>query len=113
MGLNTPEEIAAGIQAICEEIHRRSPKTHILLLGIFPRGPKPDDTRAKVGQVNALIAKLDGRNDVTYLDIGDKFLEPDGSITREMMGDYLHPTAKGYQVWADAMEPPLQRLLKE
>jgi lysophospholipase L1-like esterase len=113
MGLNTPEEIAAGIQAICEEIHRRLPKTHILLLGIFPRGPKPDATRAKVGQVNELIAKFDGHTGVTYLDIGAKFLEPDGSITREMMGDYLHPTAKGYQVWADAMEPTLQRLLKE
>ncbi len=113
MGLNTPEEIAAGVAALCEEIHRRSPRTRILLLGIFPRGAKPDETRAKVAQVNGLIAKFDGQNGITYLDIGGTFLEPDGTITHEMMGDYLHPTAKGYQAWADAMEPTLKRLLDE
>ena len=62
--------------------------------------------------MNASIAKFDGQNGVTYLDIGDQFLEPDGSITRDMMGDYLHPTAKGYQVWADAMVPVLKNLIE-
>ncbi len=112
MGLNTPDEIAAGIEAICAEIHRRSNRTRILLLGIFPRGAKPDATRAKVSEVNERIAKLDGKADVTYLDIGGKFLEPDGSISKEVMYDFLHPSAKGYAIWAEAMEPILKRLLQ-
>ena len=79
MMLNTSEEIAAGIEAICTSIHQRSPSTKILLLAIFPRGQQPDATRAKVDEVNRRIARLDNRDDVTFLDIGAKFLEPDGS----------------------------------
>ena len=109
--LNTPDEIAAGITAICAELHRRAPGARILLLGIFPRGRTPDATRAKVGSVNERIARLDGRNGVTYLDIGKALLEPDGSISGDVMYDYLHPTAKGYSRWAAAMEPTLNRLM--
>ena len=35
--LNTPDEIAAGVEAICATIHTRSAATKILLLAIFPR----------------------------------------------------------------------------
>jgi lysophospholipase L1-like esterase len=109
--LNSPDEIAAGIEAICASIHERSPATKILLLAIFPRGQKPDPTRAKVDEVNRRIAKLDDRDYVTFLDIGAKFLEPDGTILPEVMYDFLHPTAKGYAIWSAAMAPTLERLL--
>ncbi len=78
-----------------------------------PRGPKPDATRAKLEAINKLIAALDGQDGITFLDIGAKFLEPDGSITRETMGDFLHPTAKGYEIWAHELEPVLNKLLGE
>lgn len=112
LGLNKPEEIAEGIRAICGEIRGRSPKTKILLLAVFPRGQKPDAMRAKVGELNTLIAKLDGQNGVIFLDIGAKFLNPDGTISPEIMNDYLHPTAKGYEIWAESMEPTLKQLLE-
>ena len=38
-------------------------------------------------------------------DLGDKFLSADGSISPEVMGDFLHPTEKGYGIWADAIQP--------
>jgi lysophospholipase L1-like esterase len=113
MDLNTPDEIAAGIAAICTELHRRAPAAHILLLGIFPRGAAPDATRARVDSVNERAAGLDGRNGVTYLDIGKTFLEADGSISTAVMYDFLHPTAKGYAMWAAAMEPTLSRLMAQ
>ena len=56
--LNTSEEIAAGVEAICATIHQRSAATKILLLAIFPRGQKPDAIRAKVDDVNHRIADL-------------------------------------------------------
>jgi lysophospholipase L1-like esterase len=110
--LNTAEEIAAGVTAICAELHRRSPSTRILLLGIFPRGAHPDATRAKVDAVNQRISTLDGRDGVTYLDIGKAFLDADGSISQAVMYDYLHPTLLGYQKWTAAMGPTLDRLMK-
>ncbi len=111
--INTAEEIAAGIEAICEELSVRLPRTKILLLGIFPRGAKPDAMRGKLAGINQLISGLDGRKNVTYLDIGQVFLESDGSISPEIMNDYLHPTAAGYERWAAAMESVLRRLLGE
>ena len=113
MDLNTVDEIAAGITAICDELHRRSPASRILLLGIFPRGRTADATRAKVAAVNQRIAPLDGNNNVVYLDLGKAFLQADGSISEDVMYDYLHPTAKGYSMWLEAMSPTLTRLLSQ
>ena len=111
---NTPEEILAGIDAIRGEVHRSQPAAKIVLMAIFPRGPKPDATRAKLDTINKLVAESVAKDaGVTFLDIGAKFLEPDGSILKETMGDYLHPTAKGYEIWASALEPVLTRLLAE
>jgi lysophospholipase L1-like esterase len=109
--LNTPDEIAAGITAICVELHRRAPAARILLLGIFPRGAMPDATRAKVDAVNEHIASLNGNAGVNYLDLAKTFLQADGSISSDVMYDFLHPTAKGYAMWAAAMEPTLNRLM--
>ena len=50
---------------------------------------------------------------MTFLDIRKAFLNADGSISPEIMPDYLHLTAKGYRLWADAMEPTLWKLLDE
>jgi len=109
---NNPTEVAAGITAIVEEIKKRSPETKILLLGVFPRNEKPDSpARKDIAQVNEIIAKLDDGKTVYFMDIGKQFLEPDGSITRETMPDFLHLTPKGYQIWADAIKEKLAELL--
>jgi lysophospholipase L1-like esterase len=110
-GINTVEEIAAGVGAICEELRVRLPRAKVLLLGIFPRGAKPNPVREKMDAVNRLLAGLDGKGNVKFLDIGKVFLETDGSISPLIMNDYLHPTAAGYERWAAAMEPVLKRLL--
>jgi len=112
-GSNQPADIAIGIRAICTEIHQRTPNTKILLLGIFPRGEKPDDGRKRIDSINSLIAAFDGQDGITFLDIGTKFLNPDGTISKEIMGDFLHPTPKGQEIWAEAMEPTLKKLLGE
>ncbi len=113
LDVNTPEEIVEGIRALCNELHRCLPQTKILLLGILPRSPHPDAHRAKLADVNTGIAKLEGHANVTYLDIGQQFVNPDGSIPAELMADYLHPTARGYAVLAKAIEPMLVKLLGE
>lgn len=108
---NTAEEIADGITAIVKEIQKRSPTTKILLLGVFPRGNKPNPQREKLAQVNGIIAKLDDGKMVKYLDIGKVFLEADDTIRPEIMPDYLHLSPEGYQRWADAVKEPLHNLL--
>jgi len=109
---NTAEEIADGVTAIVKEIQKRSPKTKVLLLGIFPRGAKPNAQRDKIKEVNKIIAKLDdGGKTVKYLDIGDKFLEANGDLPKDIMPDFLHLSEKGYRIWADAVKGPIKELM--
>jgi len=110
---NTGPQIAEGVTAIVKEIEQRSPSSRILLLGVFPRGHEPGTPeRKKLAEVNEIISKLDDGKTVFYLDIGEKFLSPDGTISKEIMPDFLHPNAAGYQIWASAMAPKLAQLLK-
>jgi lysophospholipase L1-like esterase len=39
-------------------------------------------------------------------------LEKDGSLSKEIMPDYLHLSPKGYTIWADAIQPSLDEMLK-
>jgi lysophospholipase L1-like esterase len=113
-GSNSPEDITAGITAIVQELGMQRPDAKVLLLGVFPRSPKASDKiRDKIKDINERIAKLDDGKQVRYLDIGDKFLEKDGSLSKEIMPDYLHLSPKGYTIWADAIQPSLDEMLKK
>lgn len=57
------------------------------------------------------FAKLDDGKMIKYLDIGKSFLDKDGAIPGDVMPDKLHPNAKGYQIWADAMNATLGEML--
>ena len=107
-----PVTTAAGIQRNIDELRRRLPTTKILLLAIFPRGAGADDEARRINdKVNAIIAGYADNRQVYYLDIGKSFLQPDGTLSKEIMPDLLHPNRKGYQIWAEAMAPTLHQLL--
>ncbi len=110
---NTEAEILEGVTAIVQQIRARQPDTKIILLGIFPRGATFSPQRGKILQVNEALAKLDDGNNIFYLDIGPQLIENDGSISKAVMPDYLHPNAAGYLIWANATEPKLKQLLGE
>jgi len=115
LGSNSPEQIAEGIKAIVDEIRDKTPKTKVLLLGVFPRAPKADDpARAKIKKINGIIAQMDdGGKHIRYLDIGDKFLDNEGNLPKDVMPDFLHPNQKGYEIWAEAMQPTLEKMLNK
>jgi lysophospholipase L1-like esterase len=112
-GSDTAPQIAEGVAAIVKEIQTRTPTTKILLLAVFPRAEKADHPlRAKIAEINATIAKLDDGKTVFFQDIGPKFLQPDGTLTKDIMPDFLHLSPAGYQIWADAIQEKLTELLK-
>ena len=107
---NSVDQIADGIKAIVTEYLQRCPHSHLLLLGIFPRAKAATDPlRVTISAINSKIAALDDGQRVTYLDIGKKFLQPDGTLTPDIMADLLHPTPKGYGIWADAIQPVVDK----
>ena len=105
-GEDSPADIAAGIREILDVIARKQPKAVTVLLPVFPRGEKPDNWyRGRHRKINSIIRGFADGKRVVWCDFTDRFLEPDGSITKEMMWDYLHPGTKGYEIWADAVFP--------
>lgn len=104
-------DILEGVQAIVKQIRERLPETKLIVLGIFPRSKTFSAQRGKVLQVNQALEKLADNKMVFYMDIGSQMIEADGSISTEMMRDALHPGERGYQIWAEAIEPKLKELL--
>ncbi|MDA1039908.1 MAG: platelet-activating factor acetylhydrolase IB subunit [Planctomycetota bacterium] len=112
-GTDTSEQIAAGIRAIVAKLREKLPATKVLVLGIFPRGAGPDDTRRLVNVgANELVKSIDDGKSVFYLDIGPKFLTADGVLEKRIMPDLLHLSPEGYEIWATAIRPKLDELLR-
>ena len=111
IGRNPTEEIVDGIKAIVRRLREKLPETKILLLAVFPRSEKPNPAREQITAVNEKIASLSDGKMITYLDISKPFLNDDGTISREIMPDFLHLSSKGYRIWADSMEPTLWTML--
>jgi lysophospholipase L1-like esterase len=110
---NPDDDIAEGDRLIVEVFKKRQPQAKVLILGIFPRGAQAaDPNREHIRTINAKLEKLADNKQVFYMDIGPKFLTADGTLTTEIMNDGLHPTAKGYEVWAAAMIDKVKELMK-
>lgn len=112
--MDSAEATAAGIERIVDRLQELAPESHVLLLGVFPRGVAADDPmRVRNAEINGLIAALGERERVEFLEIGSVFLDADGTLPAALMPDALHPRAAGYRLWADAIEEPIARLLGE
>ena len=112
-GQFTGPEIAEGVGAVVMELRRNFPAARILLLAIFPRGLPGDPVRDKIAEANRIIARLDDQKTVFYMDIGQRFLDDKGVFLPESFRpDNLHPQAKGYDIWGEAVSAKLQELMK-
>ncbi|MEX2189036.1 MAG: GDSL-type esterase/lipase family protein [Pirellulales bacterium] len=110
---NTAEEIGDGIVAIVKRLREKQPQMKVLILATFPRGEKPSPQREKNAKSSEIASKLADGEMIHYLDIGPKFLEADGTLTREMMPDLLHLNEKSYTIWAESIEPKVKELMGE
>jgi lysophospholipase L1-like esterase len=110
---NTGPEIAEGIGAVVLELRQDFPQAKILLLAVFPRSVPGDPVRDKIAEINRIIARLGDERHVFYMDIGAKFLGADGYFLPDAFRpDNLHPQAKGYEIWGEAVRDKLAALLK-
>ena len=109
---NTPEQIAEGVKAVVQEYQKRCPEATILLQAIFPRREKPTEPlRLKIKAANQLISALGDGKKVIFLDFTDKLLQPDGTLTKEMLVDFNfpRPSPQAYKIWADAIKPVIDQ----
>jgi len=105
------QDVAAGVGAVVAKLRAKMPQTKVLVMSILPRGDRTKDKQPAFTKINPLIAKLaDGKN-VFYLDICEKYFGRYDMPNPVLLGDLVHPTGKGYEIWAEAMEPLFKKLL--
>lgn len=111
----TPRHAAEGVQAIVQKLRESYPEMKILLMHVFPRDFRFEaHYRNSVEEFNSYLPELVGNvENVTLLDIGDQFLEADGTLSKTAMPDGVHPSAKGFEIWAKAIDPILKEWLGE
>jgi lysophospholipase L1-like esterase len=104
----TPAQIAEGITAVVDRAQAKCPNAKVILMAVFPRGKDATNPhRTSIAEINRLLAPLAQKSRVTLLDITDRWLAPDGSVSTDLMPDSLHPNEKGYGVWSEALRPLL------
>ena len=102
-----PADTILGIREVLTAVREKQPDAVIVLSSIFPRGAKPNDPkRIRNDIVNEEIRKFcDASQNVFWCDFSDAFLEADGTLPKTLFPDGLHPSAAGYEIWAEALKP--------
>ncbi len=102
--------ITRGIRATLAAMRSKAPGATIVLTAIFPRNDNMAVMPA-IDRINGSLARLADGKSIRFLNINDRLADANGRLFEGMMHDRLHPTVKGYQVWADALKPILTELL--
>ena len=90
----------------------KSPERLVLDLEGVDLSPALAELNNKVAEINAIIAILDDGKTVFYKDISKGFLDQNGGLSGEIMPDYLHLSARGYDIWGKAIKGDLYKLVK-
>ncbi|XP_069803199.1 platelet-activating factor acetylhydrolase IB subunit alpha2 isoform X2 [Dendropsophus ebraccatus] len=111
---NSADEVAGGIEAIIKLINTLQPQAKIIVMGLLPRGEKPNPLREKNTRVNQLLRSwLPRLPGVQLLDVDFGFVHSDGAISRHDMFDFLHLTAAGYAKVCRPLHELIMQLLEE
>jgi lysophospholipase L1-like esterase len=107
---STVADVTRGLSAIVAACRRKAPAATIVLTAIFPRNDKPAAQPA-IDRVNRNLAKMADGKSIRFLDVSSKLADAQGTLLDGMTVDGLHPSLKGYEVWAAALKPILTELL--
>jgi beta-glucosidase len=102
--LDPPEDIAAGVRSILNELQHRLPNSKVLLMALFPRSRNTNKPmRQRVDASNTLIKRFANDKKVHWLDINNQFLTEHGILLESVMPDLLHLNHRQYDLWARAV----------
>lgn len=104
------EEVARGVKAIVDECRRKAPNATIVLTAIFPRNDNPKYLPV-IADTNRRLERLADGKRVRFVNVNAGLADATGKLYEGMTVDNLHPSVKGYQVWADGLRPILTEIL--
>ena len=101
---DSADDILEGIRLVCDEVDKRQPDARFVMLPVFPSGELPTcERRRKIFALNRLLRKEAARRCAYWMDFYEKLLQPDGTISKSMMHDFVHIGDDGYRIWLDAI----------
>jgi lysophospholipase L1-like esterase len=103
-------DISRGLKAILDVCREKAPNATVIMTGIFPRRGSAA-LNSGINKINENIAGFADGKKVRYINVNDKLADKDGKLFDGMTVDGLHPTVKGYQVWADGLKPIFTEIL--
>ncbi len=109
LGRDTSDQLADGIGAVLRTYLTQCPNARILLMGILPQGPTSQDAaRLKIADVNRQIAVFENDR-VHIIDLTAKYVAADGTLNPYLINLAGDLTPPGYQLWAEAMAPEIEK----
>jgi lysophospholipase L1-like esterase len=104
------QDVTRGLQAIIRICQQKAPAATIVLTAIFPRNDNPA-VMPTIARINANLARMADGKAVRFLDVNQGLADAAGTLLEGMAVDKLHPSLKGYEVWARGLRPILTELL--
>ena len=110
---DTPKQVAEGVIAVATQLRDLLQPEKLIVVGILPSGRHSGEPiRDNIGKTNSMLSGQAKSVGYKFADIGSEFLEADGSISAEVMADFLHPTERGYGIFAAAIDEFLKPVSK-
>lgn len=111
---DSAKQVMEGVERVIEVIREKQPQAKLLVIALLPRNKKTSERRKKIISINETIKKMaDSSDTISYLDVTHLFLNQDGSLNETTLRDGLHPSPKGYELFAKELGGKMREILLE
>jgi lysophospholipase L1-like esterase len=112
-----PDAVAAGVHKCVKVARRKFPSAKVLVIAPLPMQEDPrSEFRRRLDAIRSETLALLRENpdpSVRVVNFSRKFLQPDGTISAEIMPDFVHPNSAGYEIYAERLRPVVAELIGE